>query len=65
MAATLPPTDAQPGSKHILSAEGHLIVDPRIEFPATWNGSMWEQKDCAAISPEKAARCGFEYVRGA
>jgi len=65
MSATTPPNDAPPGSKHILSAEGHLIADPRIEFPATWNGSMWEMDGCSAISPEKAARCGFEYVRGA
>ncbi len=59
--AILPPSDALAGSKHILSAEGHLLTDPRIEFPATWNGSMWESKGCLAISPEKAARCGFAY----
>ena len=65
MSATTPPPGTQPGSKHILSAEGHMVVDPRVEFPAVWNGSMWEQQGCAAISPEKAARCGFEYVRAA
>lgn len=63
--ATMPPAGAKPGSTHILSAEGHMLTDPRIEFPATWNGSMWESEGCAAISPEKAARCGFEYVRAA
>jgi hypothetical protein len=41
------------------------MTDPRIEFPAIWNGSMWKSDGYAAISPEKAARCGFEYVRGA
>jgi hypothetical protein len=62
---TMPPSDAPAGSKHILSAEGHLITDARVEFPAIWNGSMWESEGCSAISPEKAARCGFEYVRSA
>lgn len=63
--AITPPNDTPAGSKHVLSAEGHLLNDPRVEFPAVWNGSMWESEGCAAISPEKAARCGFEYVRAA
>jgi hypothetical protein len=61
----MPPKGTQPGSIHILSTEGHLSADPRIEFSATWNGAMWKSEGCAAISPEKAARCGFEYVRAA
>jgi hypothetical protein len=65
MSAIAPPAGSKRGSKHILSAEGHFITDPRIEFPAVWNGMMWKQKGCAAISPEKAARCGFKYVRAA
>lgn len=58
-----PPQGAVPNSRHILSAEGHLLTDPRIEFAATWDGDLWHSKGCAGISPGKAARCGFEYVR--
>ncbi len=58
-----PPEGTAHNSHHILSAEGHLISDPRIEFRATWSGTLWTWKGCMGISPEKAAHCGFEYVR--
>lgn len=63
--AIKPPEGSTPDTKHILSAEGNLLTDPRIEFDAVWTGTMWVSKGCAAISPEKARRCGFEYVRAA
>jgi hypothetical protein len=61
--AVFPPIGTAPATRHVLSAEGHMLTDPRIEFFAVWNGSMWETKGCSAISPAKAFRCGFLYER--
>lgn len=59
-----PPTNTPAGVVCILSCEGDTPDDAdRIEFPARWNGEMWETKGASAISVRKADLCGWRFVR--